>query len=158
MLLDHFPCNSNIVLVQQLLEKLKMFVQVIMDGKFTGVYNFFKFFCSLAIVVWSSACAWLISKQPNTLYTINFCQKDNCKDWSNNVNRLELNFFDWPIPVFIRVIRKTAKLQKNYAVLQLRREWRSNWCCYLKEQYKIAEKQIKIRCMLNILLYTFYTN
>ena len=54
-----------------------------------------------------------------------------------------LEHFDWPIPVFIRFIRKITKM-KYYSG----RKWRCKRF-YLKKR-KIAEKQIKVFYILNI--------
>ena len=70
-------------------------------------------------------------------------KKDNCKDWSNNVNGRWLEHFDWPIPVFISFIRKITKM-KYYSG----RKWRSKRFYFKK--HKIAEKQIKVCYILNI--------
>ena len=35
---------------------------------------------------------------------INDWQKDYCRDWSNNVKRLELRYFDWPIPTSLHQV------------------------------------------------------
>ena len=72
--------------------------------------------------VYDQTCSqrW-IKKDINQSNLINYCQRDNCKEWSNNVKRLELRYLDWRIPVFIKFITKITKLQKypsRYAVLQ----------------------------------------
>ena len=62
-----------------------------------------------------------IKKDLDQSNLINYCQRHNCKEWSNNVKRLELRYLDWRIPVFIKFVTKITKLQKylsRYAVLQ----------------------------------------
>ena len=38
----------------------------------------------------------------------------NFNYWFSNVKRLQLPYFDWPIPFFIRFIRKMPNLQKSF--------------------------------------------
>ena len=62
------------------------------------------------ILAWTSAPP--LSKMNDKINSKSYCQKDNCSNWSNNVKRLLLWYFEWPIPVFVRFIRKITKSHK----------------------------------------------
>ena len=59
------------------------------------------------ILAWTSAPP--LSKMNDKINSKSYCQKDNCNNWSNNVKRLLLLYFEWPVPVFVRFIRKIIK-------------------------------------------------
>ena len=54
--------------------------------------------------------------RPEDNFNINDCQNDYCRDWSNNVNRRRLQYFDWPIPVFIRFYWGRSRVYRNIYV------------------------------------------
>ena len=62
------------------------------------------------ILAWTSAPP--LRKMNDKINSKSYCQKDNCSNWSNNVKRLLLWYFEWPIPVFVRFIRKITKSHK----------------------------------------------
>ena len=62
------------------------------------------------ILAWTSAPP--LSKMNDKINGKSYCQKDNCNNWSNNVKRLLLWYFEWPVPVFVRFIRKITKSHK----------------------------------------------
>lgn len=62
------------------------------------------------ILAWTFAPP--LSKMNDKINSKSYCQKDNCSNWSNNVKRLLLWYFEWPIPVFVRFIRKITKSHK----------------------------------------------
>ena len=56
-----------------------------------------------------------------------------------NVKILYLRYFNWQIPVFIRLIRKITKLQKYICGTTMSRN-DLVWCFYFKKMYKITVK------------------
>ena len=62
------------------------------------------------ILAWTSAPP--LRKMNDKINSKSYCQKDNCSNWSNNVKRLLLWYFEWPIPVFVMFIRKITKSHK----------------------------------------------